>query len=244
MSTLQTLRFFATPEHDCSYLDQRRARTLFVDPQAQIDDSTYAQLADMGFRRSGSHIYRPHCTGCRACISVRVPAYEFSMSKSQKRIWNKNTDLSVETVEPTNSTEIYDLYERYITERHSDGDMYPPSSEQFSSFLVDSIQQTCFHLIRDSKGRLIGVAVADKLQQGASAVYTFFDPREESRSLGTFAVLWQLMQLKQHGGGHLYLGYWVKSCRKMNYKARFYPLERLEQGVWIRVGDNERDSTD
>lgn len=240
MSTLQTLRFFATPEHDCSYLEQRRARTLFVDPQAYIDDGTYAQLADMGFRRSGSHIYRPHCSGCSACISVRVPAYEFRMSKSQKRIWNKNRDLSVETIDPENNQEIFALYERYITERHSDGDMYPPSPEQFSSFLVDSVQRSCFHTMRNSQGKLIGVAVADILQQGAAAVYTFFDPDEDARSLGTFAVLWQLMLLKQHGGGYLYLGYWVKACRKMNYKSRFFPLEQLEQGHWIAVGDAER----
>jgi leucyl-tRNA---protein transferase len=241
LSTLQTLRFFATPEHDCSYLEQQRARTLFVDPQAYIDDGTYAQLADMGFRRSGSHIYRPHCSGCSACISVRVPAYEFRMSKSQKRIWNKNRDLIVETIDPENNQEIFALYERYITERHSDGDMYPPSPEQFSSFLVDSVQRSCFHTMRNSQGKLIGVAVADILQQGAAAVYTFFDPDEEARSLGTFAVLWQLMLLKQHSGGYLYLGYWVKECRKMNYKSRFFPLEQLEQGNWIPVGDAERD---
>lgn len=240
MSTLQTLRFFATPEHECSYLENERARTLFVDPHAEVDADIYAQLTDMGFRRSGSHIYRPHCVGCDACISVRIPAYEFQMSKSQKRIWNKNRDLSVETVAPTLSDEIYDLYARYISERHTDGDMYPPSPGQFAGFLTDSNQQSWFHLMRDATGKLISVAVSDTLIQGQSAVYTFYDPAEEQRSLGTFAVLWQLMQLKERGGGHLYLGYWVKACRKMSYKARFYPLERLDQGVWIPVGDDER----
>jgi len=240
LSTLQTLRFFATPEHECSYLPEERARTLFVDPQADIDADIYAQLTDMGFRRSGTHIYRPHCLACNACISVRIPAYEFKMSKSQKRIWNKNRDLNVETIAPTLTAEIYDLYERYIRERHADGDMYPPSPSQFSGFLADSNQESWFHLIRNRENRLVGVAVSDTLLQGSSAVYTFYDPLEESRSIGTFAVLWQLMQLKEHRGGHLYLGYWVKACRKMSYKARYYPMEKLYQGVWVRVGDDER----
>lgn len=240
MSTLQTLRFFATPEHSCSYLDDQKARTLFVDPQAEVDDSIYAQLTDMGFRRSGTHIYRPHCVDCDACISVRIPAREFKMSKSQKRIWNKNRDLRVTTVTPRVTEEIYQLYARYINARHADGDMFPPSPGQFSGFLAESNQQTWFHLLRDAAGQLVAVAVSDDLQQGQSAVYTFYDPQAEERSLGTYAVLWQLMQLKQLGRGHLYLGYWVKGCRKMSYKARFYPLERLEQGSWIPVGDDER----
>jgi arginine-tRNA-protein transferase len=240
MSTLQTLRFFATPEHECSYLDNEKARTLFVDPQADVDADIYGQLTDMGFRRSGSHIYRPHCIQCDACISIRIPAYEFQMSKSQKRIWNKNRDLSVESIDPALTDEIYKLYERYIKERHSDGDMYPPSPGQFSGFLADSNQQSQFHLMRDAEGKLLAVAVSDSLQQGQSAVYTFYDPEHEHRSLGTYAVLWQLMQLREQRGGYLYLGYWVKNCRKMSYKARFYPLERLEQGVWIPVGDAER----
>lgn len=240
MSTLQTLRFFATPEHECSYLPEERARTLFVDPQAEVDSDIYAQLTDMGFRRSGSHIYRPHCLECNACISVRIPAYEFKMSRSQKRIWNKNRDIHVETIAPKLTAEIYELYESYIRERHADGDMYPPSPSQFSGFLAESNQDSWFHLMRDAKQKLIAVAVSDSLQQGSSAVYTFYDPNEESRSIGTYAVLWQLMQLKEHRGGHLYLGYWVKQCRKMSYKARFYPLERLDQGVWVRVGDDER----
>lgn len=239
MSTLQTLRFFATPEHECSYLENEKARTLFVDPQAEIDSEIYAQLADMGFRRSGSHIYRPHCVTCDACISVRIPAYEFQISKSQKRIWSRNRDLQIETISPTLTDEIYQLYERYITERHADGDMYPASPGQFASFLADTTQQSWFHLMRNADGKLLGVAVSDSLQQGQSAVYTFYDPNEEQRSLGTFAVLWQLMQLREQSGGYLYLGYWVKRCRKMNYKARFYPLEKLEQGVWIPVGDQE-----
>lgn len=240
MSTLQTLRFFATPEHECSYLENEKARTLFVDPQAEIDAEIYAQLADMGFRRSGSHIYRPHCVTCDACISVRIPAYEFQISKSQKRIWSRNRDLQIETISPTLTDEIYQLYERYITERHADGDMYPASPGQFASFLADSTQKSWFHLMRNADGKLLGVAVSDSLLQGQSAVYTFYDPNEEQRSLGTFAVLWQLMQLREQGGGYLYLGYWVKQCRKMNYKARFYPLEKLEQGVWIPVGDKEQ----
>lgn len=233
MSTLQTLRLFVTPEHSCSYLPNHQATTLFVDPQAQVSPEVYSELTEMGFRRSGTHIYRPHCKGCQECISVRIPAAEFRRSKSQRRIWNRNQDLRISTESPKLTEEIYGLYERYIRERHADGDMYPPTPSQFQSFLVESLQQTSFHLFRNELGKLVGVAVTDRLKNGLSAVYTFYDPDEERRSLGTFAVLWQLEELNRSGLDYLYLGYWVRECRKMEYKKHFQPLEQLHNGVWI-----------
>lgn len=235
MSNLRTLRFYATPEHDCSYLPERQARTLFVDPRATIDQHTYSQLSDLGFRRSGSHIYRPHCDGCQACISVRVPVGRFRPSKTQRRIENRNADLIVRAAPCMLSEEYYDLYQRYIRTRHADGDMYPPSEDQFVNFLVEGGIDSCFFDFRTAEGQLLAVAVADRLEHGLSALYTFYDPDQPRRSLGSYAILWQIRQARRLQLPYLYLGYWVKACRKMNYKTAYSPLEMLYNGEWQPV---------
>lgn len=232
MSELRELRFYATPEHDCSYLPDRQAKTLFVDPHAQIDRRLYSQLSELGFRRSGGHIYRPHCDHCQACISVRVPVATFRPSKTQKRIENRNADLIVRAVPCQLTHEYYALYERYICQRHADGDMYPPSPDQFCSFLVEGAVDACFYEFREPDGTLLAVAVSDMLEQGMSALYTFYDPGAVRRSLGVYAVIWQIRQAARLGKHWLYLGYWVKDCRKMNYKIRYRPLEMLINGEW------------
>lgn len=235
MSNLRTLHFYATPEHDCSYLEDKIAKTLFVDPQVALDKSTYSQLSDLGFRRSGKHVYRPHCDGCNACISVRVPLAIFNLRKSQKRILSKNKDLQATIMPPSFSEEYYTLYSRYINERHQDGDMYPPSLEQFESFLVEAEEHTKFIEFRDPDERLVAVSVVDMLDQGVSAIYTFYDPSLSKRSLGTFCILWQLQYCKDNYHNYLYLGYWVKECRKMSYKIDFRPFELLLDGHWTLI---------
>ena len=238
MSNLQTLKFFVTPPHDCSYIKPADAVTLFVDPQAEINRPTYTHLTQLGFRRSGTHIYRPHCEYCKACISARIPVEQFKLSKGQRRISNKNSDILVETVMPRLDDEIWQLYQSYISERHQDGDMYPPTQEQFESFLVETNQETRFHLFRDSEGTLLAVSVTDQLEDGISAVYTFFSPYHDKRSLGVYAVLWQIEYLKTRREPYLYLGYWVKSCRKMTYKTGFKPLEILLDDNWVAASDD------
>lgn len=234
MTSLRELRFYVTPEHDCSYLPERQAKTLFLDPRAQVDRRLYSQLSELGFRRSGGHIYRPHCEHCRACISVRIPVAEFQPSKSQRRIERRNADLSVRAVPCQLTHEYYDLYERYINQRHADGDMYPPSPDQFCSFLVEGGMDSCFYEFREPDGTLKAVAVTDILDQGMSALYTFYDPEATRRSLGAFAIIWQIRQARRTGKDWLYLGYWVQDCRKMNYKTRYHPLEMLIEGEWQR----------
>lgn len=235
MSNLRTLKFYATPVHDCSYLDNQQARTLFVDPRAQVGKQLYSQLSDLGFRRSGSHIYRPHCEQCQACISVRIPVQAFKTSKTQRRIENRNRDLLVRALPCQLTAEYYALYERYISERHRDGDMYPPTSEQFSNFLVEGTQDSCFYEFRTPDGQLVAISVCDRLEQGLSALYTFYDPDLERRSLGVNAVLWQIREAQRANLPYLYLGYWVKNCRKMNYKTAYRPLEMLQDGEWQQV---------
>lgn len=236
MSSLKTLVFFATPPHECSYLDDREATTMFVDPRARVDKRLYSQLTALGFRRSGSHYYRPHCEHCNACIPVRLDAEAFRPDRSQRRVWRRNEDLNFRLVPAQFSERHYDLYARYIEQRHFDGDMYPPSREQFASFLVEGATES--HFLEMLKGdQLLGLAVIDTLDDGLSAIYTVFEPAEESRSLGTLAVLWQVEEAARRGLPHVYLGYWIRDCRKMNYKTRFRPIEALIDGHWQPLPD-------
>jgi len=191
------------------------------------------QLTDLGFRRSGEHIYRPWCEGCGECKSVRVPLNHFKVSKSQKRVLKRNQDLEVSFEMPSSSDEVYHLYADYINQRHSDGDMYPPSLEQFESFLcqgpaASNARFICFRL----EQKLLAVAVVDMLPKGLSAIYTFFDPAYDVRSLGRLAVLWQIRWAQSQAMDFVYLGYWIKACQKMAYKAEYRPLQVFEDLVW------------
>lgn len=231
MTELALLKFYATQPHECSYLADRQATTLFLDPRHPLDASTYAQLSELGFRRSGEHLYRPHCQQCQACIPARIPTAGFHTDRQQKRILRRNQDLSVHAVRPAFRDEYYELYARYIEVRHADGDMYPPSREQFSNFLVSN-QPFCTFFEFRLQGLLLAVAVTDVLPNGLSAVYTFFDPHEEKRSLGRLAILWQVAEATRRGLPALYLGYWIRDCRKMSYKSEYRPLELYINRRW------------
>lgn len=234
MTEFAELKFYATQAHDCSYLPERKATTLFLDPRQAIDAQMYAELSEMGFRRSGEHLYRPHCQHCQACIPARIPTASFRPNRQQKRILKRNLDLSVRAVRPTFSEEYYDLYARYIGQRHADGDMYPPSREQFASFLVSELPLCVFFEFRLG-ARLLAVAVTDVLPNGLSAVYTFFDPLEERRSLGRLAILWQVAEAARRGLPAVYLGYWIRNCRKMSYKSEYRPLELYVNQHWVAL---------
>ena len=232
MTSLSELRFFTTPAHDCSYLEGRQAITLFVDPLARIDKRVYSALSEVGFRRSGNHVYRPYCQGCSACIPVRVPVQRFHPSRRQSRVWRRNRHITVTRVPPRVTGEYFDLYRRYIDSRHADGDMYPASEQQFESFLVDGRPEASFYEFRQS-GELLAIAVADDLLDGMSAIYTFFDPDCGKRSLGVFAVLWLIEETRRRAMPHLYLGYWIKQCQKMNYKLDYRPIEMFVNNYWV-----------
>ena len=233
-TVLSNVKVYATHPHKCSYLEGREATTLFIDPETKIDKSAYSQLADIGFRRSGAHVYKPHCQGCNACIPARIPVASFKQKRSQRKIWNRNQDLTVTQIADITSDEYYGLYERYICERHIDGDMYPPSEEQYRTFLSDEMGVTQFYCFREG-AKLVAVAVTDVMDRGLSAIYTFFDPDYDRRSLGNFAVLWQIERVKQMELSYLYLGYWIKNCRKMSYKIGYRPLELFIDGQWLAL---------
>ena len=232
MTSLTELRFFTTPAHNCSYLKGKRAITLFVDPLAKIDRDLYSALSAVGFRRSGTHIYRPYCQSCTACIPVRIPIDQFTPRRRHKRVLRANTDVKVTVREPVMTEEYFSLYDAYITERHNDGDMYPASRDQFLSFLVDGRPEARFFEFRYS-GKLLAIAVADELNDGLSAIYTFFDPALKSRSPGVLAILWLIDHAYELQLDYLYLGYWIKQCQKMSYKMDYKPVELYINNSWI-----------
>jgi arginine-tRNA-protein transferase len=227
------IKFYLTPAHECSYFSERQATTLFVDPRAAINTNHLAMLTESGFRRSGDYTYRPHCETCQACESLRVPIQSFIASKSQKRVFNKNKDLKVSIISADYQQEHFDLYERYINERHKDGDMYPTTESQYRSFLLAPIESCRFIEYRQATdNKLVAVSVIDVLPNALSAIYTFFDPNEEARSLGTFAILWQLKYCVNENLKFLYLGYYIKDSKKMSYKNKFRPYQVYKNDDW------------
>ncbi|WP_110667518.1 arginyltransferase [Salinicola halophilus] len=233
---MHDLRFFLTVPHPCSYLPGREATTLFLDPQTRPTADIYDALTLLGFRRSGSNLYRPHCDECRACISVRIPVRDFAPTRTQRKLINRNADLEVSVRPAEFRDEHYALYARYIAQRHTDGDMYPPSQDQYRQFLARP--RSFASLIEFRLGEhLMAVAATDWLGHGLSAIYTFFDPDPifERRSLGVFAVLKQIELARARNLPHVYLGYWIQQCQKMRYKQAYQPLEYLDGGRWQRL---------
>jgi len=233
-SSMRDLKVYTTYPHSCSYLEDQEATTLFVDPRQPVDKVLYSNLSVLGFRRSGSHIYRPHCSHCEACIPARIPVADFDARRGQTRTWKRNQDLRVRRSDDLRDEDAFQLYCRYIELRHYDGDMYPPDREQYESFLNNAWDCTHYYRFYDGP-KLIALAVVDELQDGLSAIYTFFDPDSDKRSLGTFAILWQIERARALGLEYLYLGYWIRGCKKMAYKSEFRPLELYVKNRWTVI---------
>ena len=225
------LRFYVTPTHQCSYFPDRQAVTLVVDPACPIGKSTYTGLSELGFRRSGEHVYRPHCGTCHDCIPVRVPVARFKPNRSQRRTLKCNQNLQVIEQDSGFQTEHFDLYRRYVETRHPGGGMDDSSSEQYMQFIhADWCTTRLFEFRRD--GVLLAVAVTDILDNALSAVYTFYDPDSLHLNLGTYAILWQVQECRRRQMGWLYLGYWIPGNSKMQYKSRYQPQEFFDGQQW------------
>jgi leucyl-tRNA---protein transferase len=227
----RTVRLYASPPHACAYLEKREAVTQFIDPAQVMNPQLYSQLIEVGFRRSGEYVYRPRCYSCQACIPARIPVASFQPSRGQRRIWQRNQDLKISLVAADFRDEHFTLYRRYISARHAGGDMDVTNPERYREFLLSSWGDTWCCEFRLGP-RLLAVAVIDRLINGLSAVYTFFDPEYARRGLGTFAVLWEIADARKSGLPWLYLGYWIEECPKMSYKNRFRPLEIYRDGLW------------
>lgn len=230
------LALYLTAEHPCSYLEGLRARTLFLDPLVHLNTVTYQTLVDQGFRRSGSHVYRPACRGCSRCVPVRVPVDDFRPDRSQRRNWRRNaTQFRLVDSPAAFAPDQFALYQRYLATRHPQGAMAEDNSaESYRRFLVDPWGGETLFLELHLGDRLAGVAVTDRLIHGLSAVYTFFDPELAELGPGSFAVLAQIDLARRLGMSYLYLGYWIGECRKMAYKDRFRPIEAWDGQAWRR----------
>lgn len=231
---LLRLQFYLTAPYACSYLPDRQARSQVAAPGSLIDTSVYSELVRLGFRRSGHHVYRPRCDTCRMCVSVRIPVAAFKPSRTQRRCLTHNADLSLRLRPLVFDEAHFRLYRRYQAARHPGGGMDQDDREQFRAFLLQSrVDSVLAEFSLDDE--VVMVALVDKLIDGMSAVYTFFEPDLEKRSLGVFGVLTQIRLAQEIGLPYVYLGYWIDACNKMTYKRDYRPLEGVRDGRWQRL---------
>jgi arginyl-tRNA--protein-N-Asp/Glu arginylyltransferase len=221
------------PSHDCSYLPGRIA-TSRAFYSHELSPELYHDLMDCGFRRSGKVIYQPICAGCRECQSIRVLVDRFHPDKSQRRCLRRNSDLAVSESTPIPTDEKFDLYQRYVRDWHqTDLQDVQHDRQAFESFLYDSPVHTIEFNYRDESGKLLAVGICDRSARSLSSVYFYFDPAESSRGLGTLGVIHELAWARRAGMIFYYIGFWVKGCPKMEYKAKFRPHQTLSpQGIW------------
>lgn len=235
MSTQSTsLNVGVTKPFACSYLaEQQETLIMLIEPEINAK-TYYPTLLENGFRRSGDQVYRPHCETCQACQSLRINVENFKKSRSQKRLTNKNKAFTVK-ISKSAGEHYFDLYQRYINQIHYDGPMFPTSKEQYDDFINSQWNDALFIEIYDQT-KLIAVSITDQVTHPKSkmwsAFYCFYDPNYPAHSLGKFAVLSQLQLAVEHNVEYLYLGYYIESCQKMNYKTQFNPHQRFIDGEW------------
>ena len=241
-------RFFVTAPAPCPYLPGREERKVFTELKGGEAEALNDALGRIGFRRSQTVAYRPSCVGCRACVSVRVVADEFQPSTSQKRILKRNADIETDVCRPWATGEQFDLLSRYLGHRHPSGGMSGMDEIDFA----DMVEHTSVssHVIEyrepsdgSGQGRLIGACLTDRQGDGLSMIYSFFDPEHGNRTgLGNYIILDHIRRAAREGLPYVYLGYWVEGARRMQYKIRYRPLERLGPGGWSRFSPEEQDA--
>ena len=226
-----SIPLYLAEAHACSYLAQHNAQFAYIHPDFPLSTELYSQLIEQGFRRSGSHVYQPSCTACKKCTSVRLAVNDFQPSRQQRRTLRSNIDIQVRIKPATFEQQHFDLYLLYQKNRHTDSSMASATKDDYINFLSSEWCNTLF-VEFSYAGKLAGIAVVDLLDNALSAVYTFFDPRFSKRSLGVYAVLWQIEHAKSLGMEWVYLGYWVEQCQKMSYKINYQPLQGLVEKEW------------
>ncbi len=225
-------QYYVLTESCCPYLPGRRERKLITELGDTQGTAFYSLLSRAGFRRSHSFAYRPACTGCTACVPVRVAAGAFTPSRSLRRVARTNTALGTEQRPPRATLEQYRLFSLYIGTRHDDGEMDGMTFADYRSMVEHTRIDTRMVEFRTEHGRLVAACLADWLPDGPSAVYSFFDPALARRGLGTYMVLWLIQAARDAGLPYVYLGYWIEQSPKMSYKTRFQPLEALGPDGW------------
>jgi arginine-tRNA-protein transferase len=230
---LERIQFYVTAPYACGYLPEQLSQSLIATPQHLVNGYQYSGLIQLGFRRSGQFVYRPHCEGCRACISVRLPVAEFQASRSQKRALKQHQSLEVLINRPNFDESQFNLYQAYQASRHQ-GAEKEEGSDQYRDFLIQSnVDSLSISFLLN--GQLKIVSIVDIVEDGVSAVYTFYDTQDTQASYGTYSILWLIEWCKQLGLPYLYLGYWIQDSPKMAYKRNFMPQEALMNGQWQRI---------
>lgn len=227
--------FFSTAPLPCPYIAGRIERRVVTELVGRDANALHDQLSMAGFRRSHGICYVPACPSCDACVAVRVVVDEFKPGKSFKRILKRNEDLTAEIVEPIATHEQYALFSDYQRARHQGGDMSKMDFLDYQALIEDTPVNTFVVEFRKPSGTLAGACLVDRLSDGLSAVYSFFDESETERSLGTYMILWLIDEAYGQELPYMYLGFWIDGCSNMSYKARFKPLERITPEGWVRM---------
>jgi len=240
--SLQFPRFYVTAPAPCPYLPGRQERKVFTELRGDEAGPLNDALSRVGFRRSQSVAYRPACENCNACISVRVVADEFEMSRNLKRVQNRNEDLNVVVTDAIATREQYRLLKAYLSNRHPLGGMADMDFQEYADMVEHSPVDTRLFEYRlpgvdGQPGQLIACCLSDILSDGLSMVYSFFDPAQTRRSLGTYIILNHIQAAVARHQRFVYLGYWIEDSAKMDYKSRFKPLEYLGPDGWSRRRD-------
>ncbi|MEZ5884321.1 MAG: arginyltransferase [Paracoccaceae bacterium] len=236
-------QFYVTAPQPCPYLDGRSERKLFTALQGENAEKLNNALSRQGFRRSQNVLYRPSCADCTACLSARIRVADFAPSRTQRRVLRRNTDLSRTATSPWATEEQFDLFRRYLDQRHADGGMADMDIFEFAAMIEETPVKSRVIEYRSAtaeEGRaLTAVCLTDVLDDGLSMVYSFFDPERIGSSLGTYLILDHVEIARNAGLPYVYLGYWVPGSRKMGYKANFAALEIFKSGEWQPIGNPE-----
>ncbi|HSC19232.1 MAG TPA: arginyltransferase [Rhizomicrobium sp.] len=238
--TARLPQFFLTPGAPCPYLPGRVERKLFARLTGTLAQQLNEALTHSGFRRSQMIAYRPACDGCAACVSVRIVAKDFITSRGQRRMMKRNADVIRHQVNAEATREQFALLRTYLDSRHAGGGMSDMGLFDYVAMVEETPVET--HLVEyrglprgDAPGPLLACALTDVLRDGLSMVYSFYHPGEISRSLGTHMILDHIAEARRRNLPFVYLGYWIKGSPKMDYKAKFSPLEALRPEGWVRV---------
>ena len=228
----------------CPYLPGRVERRIVTELIGRHASNFHDDLTLAGYRRSHSIAYAPACPTCQACIAVRIVANEFKATRSQRRILNTNYDVYPANRPPEATDDQFALFTRYQKTRHGTGDMAKMNFTDYQALVEETPVETELYEFRDDRGRLIAACLTDQVSDGLSAVYSFFEPDLQQRSLGSYVILWLIEEARNRGLDYVYLGFWVDDCAKMSYKAKFQPLEAFIDGQWQQFQPHDKTTSE